>query len=64
VISATFDALSFAMFAGLFFLILGAGGSYLGFIRREAAEAAATETASAAEPVPAAPAPEPQLVTS
>ncbi|MFJ3670766.1 O-antigen ligase family protein [Streptomyces sp. NPDC090106] len=37
VISATFDSLSFPMFAGIFFLTLGAGGSYLGFIRREAA---------------------------
>ncbi|MER6565481.1 O-antigen ligase family protein [Streptomyces sp. NPDC001093] len=40
VISATFDSLSFPMFAGMFFLILGAGGSYLGFVRREAAAAA------------------------
>ncbi|MEU6372631.1 O-antigen ligase family protein [Streptomyces sp. NPDC046909] len=40
VISATFDSLSFPMFAGLFFLLLGAGGSYLGFVRREAAAAA------------------------
>ena len=39
VISATFDALSFSMYAGMFFLILGAGGSYLGFVRREAASA-------------------------
>lgn len=37
VISATFDSLSFPMFAGMFFLMLGAGGSYLGFVRREAA---------------------------
>ncbi|MGW0417692.1 O-antigen ligase family protein [Streptomyces sp. NPDC003015] len=37
--SATFDSLSFPMFAGMFFLVLGAGGSYLGFIRREAAAA-------------------------
>ncbi|AZP15857.1 O-antigen ligase domain-containing protein [Streptomyces aquilus] len=36
VISATFDALSFPMYAGMFFLVLGAGGSYLGFVRREA----------------------------
>ncbi len=36
VISATFDALSFPMFAGMFFLTIAAGGSYLGFIRREA----------------------------
>lgn len=37
VISATFDALSFAMFAGMFFLTLGAGGRYLAFLRRDAA---------------------------
>ncbi|MFC5911598.1 O-antigen ligase family protein [Streptacidiphilus monticola] len=36
VISATFDSLGFAMFAGVFFLLLGAGGAYLGFVRREA----------------------------
>jgi len=40
VISATFDSLSFPMFAGMYFLMLGAGASYLGFIRREAAVAA------------------------
>ncbi|MEU6352776.1 O-antigen ligase family protein [Streptomyces sp. NPDC047072] len=53
VISATFDALSFPMYAGMFFLVLGAGGSYLGFIRREAA--------AAAVPAPRAAAPEVQL---
>ncbi|MFK0256453.1 O-antigen ligase family protein [Streptomyces sp. NPDC090445] len=36
VISATFDSLSFPMFAGMFFLTIAAGGSYLGFIRRSA----------------------------
>ncbi|MGW2650187.1 O-antigen ligase family protein [Streptomyces sp. NPDC001393] len=36
VISATFDSLSFPMFAGMFFLLLGAGCSCLGFVRREA----------------------------
>ncbi|MFD6231224.1 O-antigen ligase family protein [Streptomyces sp. NPDC060232] len=36
VVSATFDALSFPMFAGMFFLTIAAGGSYLGFIRRTA----------------------------
>lgn len=41
VISATFDSLSFPMFAGMFFLLLGAGGSYLGFLRREANAAVA-----------------------
>ncbi|KUN80572.1 O-antigen polymerase [Streptomyces bungoensis] len=40
VISATFDSLSFPMFAGLFFLLLGAGASCLGFLRRDAAAAA------------------------
>ncbi|MEU2711515.1 O-antigen ligase family protein [Streptomyces sp. NPDC007205] len=40
VISATFDSLSFPMFAGMFFLMLGAGCSCLGFVRREAAAAA------------------------
>ncbi|MFV8182716.1 O-antigen ligase family protein [Streptomyces sp. AF1B] len=39
VISATFDSLSFPMFAGMFFLMLGAGSGYLGFVRREAATA-------------------------
>ncbi|MEV7521448.1 O-antigen ligase family protein [Streptomyces sp. NPDC091371] len=34
--SATFDALSFPMFAGMFFLTIAAGGSCLGFIRRAA----------------------------
>jgi hypothetical protein len=37
VISATFDALMFPMFAGMFFLTLGAGGAYAGFLRRDAA---------------------------
>ncbi|MFI6931694.1 O-antigen ligase family protein [Streptomyces sp. NPDC050287] len=57
VISATFDSLSFPMFAGMFFLTLGAGGSCLGFVRREAA---------AAVPAPrkASQAPLPQLVES
>ncbi|MEU9253464.1 O-antigen ligase family protein [Streptomyces sp. NPDC048270] len=36
VVSATFDALSFPMFAGMFFLTIAAGGSCLGFIRRAA----------------------------
>ncbi|GGV59173.1 hypothetical protein GCM10010294_06950 [Streptomyces griseoloalbus] len=49
VISATFDALSFPMYAGMFFLILGAGGSCLGFIRREAAAAAVPAPGKASE---------------
>ncbi|WP_042403921.1 O-antigen ligase family protein [Streptacidiphilus carbonis] len=57
IVSATFDSLSFAMFSGMFFLILGSGGSYLGFIRREAAAAAAPTVA-------ARPRREPQLVES
>ncbi|MGW2522455.1 O-antigen ligase family protein [Streptomyces sp. NPDC001617] len=40
VISATFDSLSFPMFAGMYFLMLGAGCSYLGFIRREVSASA------------------------
>jgi O-antigen ligase len=34
--SATFDALSFPMFTGVFFLIMGAAGAYLGIMRAEA----------------------------
>ncbi|MEU3842929.1 O-antigen ligase family protein [Streptomyces sp. NPDC028635] len=49
VISATFDSLSFPMFAGMFFLLLGAGGSYLGFIRREAAAAAVVRRSTPTE---------------
>ncbi|MGW7261297.1 O-antigen ligase family protein [Streptomyces sp. NPDC054834] len=49
VISATFDALSFPMYAGMFFLTLGAGGSYLGFIRREATAAAVPAPRKASE---------------
>ncbi|MEV5803084.1 O-antigen ligase family protein [Streptomyces collinus] len=56
--SATFDSLSFPMFAGMFFLVLGAGASYLGFIRREAAATAAPGPRASAEP------PQPQLVES
>ncbi|MFD4246317.1 O-antigen ligase family protein [Streptomyces sp. NPDC058525] len=44
VIAATFDALSFPMFAGMFFLTIAAGGSYLGFLRRTAPEPATVET--------------------
>ncbi|MFK0117966.1 O-antigen ligase family protein [Streptomyces sp. NPDC090994] len=52
VISATFDSLSFPMFAGIFFLTLGAGSSYLGFVRREAARTP-RETAKTELPRPA-----------
>lgn len=65
VISATFDALSFPMYAGMFFLTLGAGGSHVGFLRRDAAAAAAAGAAArvpSAAPVRRAPAP--QLVES
>jgi len=61
VISATFDSLSFPMFAGMFFLTLGAGGSYLGFIRREAV---APAVAPAAVSLVKAERPLPQLVES
>lgn len=67
VISATFDALSFPMYAGIFFLVLGAGGSYLGFVRREAAAATAEETGGSrgsTAPGGAAGPPLPQLVES
>ncbi|MGW0285785.1 O-antigen ligase family protein [Streptomyces sp. NPDC003236] len=50
VVSATFDSLSFPMFAGLFFLLLGAGGSLLGFVRGEAAGAAEPAPARTTEP--------------
>ncbi len=52
VIAATFDALSFPMFAGVFFLTIAAGGSYLGFIRRTAPEPATVESpcSSASQP--------------
>lgn len=52
--AATFDALSFPMFAGMFFLTIAAGGSYLGFIRRAAPEPRTTE--SACLPTPQSPA--------
>jgi len=54
VISATFDALMFPMFAGMFFVTLGAGGSYLGFLRRDAAPDSGKEPArhSATAPAP------------
>ncbi|MET9950083.1 O-antigen ligase family protein [Streptomyces sp. NPDC006339] len=53
VVSATFDTLSFPMFAGVFFLLIGAGGSCLGFVRREAAG----QPAAGAEALPPTPAP-------
>ncbi|MFG2988606.1 O-antigen ligase family protein [Streptomyces sp. NPDC048257] len=54
VIAATFDALSFPMFAGVFFLTIAAGGSYLGFVRRAAPEPATVESpCSPAIPPPA-----------
>lgn len=42
--AATFDALSFPMFAGMFFLTTAAGGSYLGFIRRAAPKPRSVES--------------------
>jgi hypothetical protein len=63
VISATFDALMFPMFAGMFFVTLGAGGSYLGFLRRDAA--ASTPAADpVGDAVAAAHLSPPQLVES
>ncbi|MFD3718992.1 O-antigen ligase family protein [Streptomyces sp. NPDC058674] len=54
--SATFDALSFPMFAGMFFLTIAAGGSYLGFIRRAAPKPRTVESpcppVSPSPPVP------------
>ncbi|MEU9300174.1 O-antigen ligase family protein [Streptomyces sp. NPDC048269] len=44
VISATFDALSFPMFAGMFFLTIAAGGSFLGFLRRAAPQPPTVES--------------------
>ncbi|WP_405578396.1 O-antigen ligase family protein [Streptomyces sp. NBC_01190] len=64
VISATFDALSFPMYAGMFFLVLGAGGSYLGFLRRDIAGGPATATEADRPAVPAARAARPELVES
>jgi O-antigen/teichoic acid export membrane protein/O-antigen ligase len=40
VLSATFDSLGFPMFAGVFFVLLGFSGAYLGIARREAGPAA------------------------
>jgi O-antigen ligase len=41
VCSVTFDTLSFPMFSGVFFLLLGCSGTYLGLARRTAQAAAA-----------------------
>ncbi|MFE2325745.1 O-antigen ligase family protein [Streptomyces sp. NPDC059385] len=56
--SATFDALSFPMFAGMFFLTIAAGGSYLGFIRRAAPQPPTLESScgSTTQPPAARPA--------
>jgi hypothetical protein len=40
VVSATFDTLSFPMLSGLFFLLFGCAGAYLGIVRAEAASRA------------------------
>ncbi|WP_329129640.1 O-antigen ligase family protein [Streptomyces sp. NBC_01476] len=64
VISATFDALMFPMFAGMFFVTLGAGGSYLGFIRRDAAAGAGGSGGKDGPGATAAAALQPQLVES
>ncbi|GGZ55276.1 O-antigen ligase family protein [Streptomyces subrutilus] len=61
--SATFDALSFPMFAGMFFLTIAAGGSCLGFVRRAAPKPLTVESpcppASPHPTPPAAPSPTP-----
>jgi O-antigen ligase len=44
VISATFDTLSFPMLSGLFFLLLGCSGAYVGIARSEAAARARAGT--------------------
>ncbi|MFD3680736.1 O-antigen ligase family protein [Streptomyces sp. NPDC058613] len=56
--AATFDALSFPMFAGMFFLTIAAGGSYLGFIRRAAPKPRTVESpCPPATPAPLVPGP-------
>ncbi|MFE7409678.1 O-antigen ligase family protein [Streptomyces laurentii] len=62
VVGATFDTLSFPMFAGVFFLLLGLGGSCLGFVRREAAAAASPSAAARAPDAPSRSADSPHLV--
>lgn len=64
VISATFDALSFPMYAGVFFLLLGAGGSHLGFVRREAEAAAPAAPVAPPAPRKAPEAPHTELAES
>ncbi|MFD7975057.1 O-antigen ligase family protein [Streptomyces sp. NPDC059071] len=59
VIGATFDTLSFPMFAGVFFLLLGAGGSCVGFVRREATGKPVTAEPSSSPPGLPGPAPAP-----
>ncbi|TDU80090.1 O-antigen ligase family protein [Streptomyces sp. KS 21] len=51
--SATFDALSFPMFAGMFFLTIAAGGSCLGFIRRSAPKPRTVESPCPPAAIPA-----------
>lgn len=65
VVSATFDALSFPMFAGMFFLTIAAGGSYLGFIRRAAPKPRSVESPCLpTRPSPAGPNRRPDLTRS
>ncbi|HEV3170524.1 MAG TPA: oligosaccharide flippase family protein [Actinocrinis sp.] len=49
VVSATFDSLTFPMFAGIVLFLLGCSGAYLGIVRRES-EAGPIPTAVAAPP--------------
>ena len=41
IVSGTFDSLTFPMFAGMAFLLLGLSGAYLAIARREALRAGA-----------------------
>ncbi len=65
VISATFDALSFPMYAGMFFLVLGAGGSCLGFLHRpQPSPPGGADGSAPRSPAAAAPAARTDLVES
>ncbi len=62
VVSATFDSLTFPMFAGIMLFLLGCSGAYLGIMRRES-EAGPILTAAAAPRAAAAPVPAQALVS-
>lgn len=59
VVSATFDSLTFPMFAGVVLLLLGCAGSYLGIIRNEPDVAAPPEIPERPSILQAAPPPAP-----